>query len=364
MADVLLIEDDQTQRFVAAYALKKAGHQVQEAADGAQGLEMARSLKPQVIVCDVMMPGINGYQFVTALRQDPAISAIPVILLTAMAERTHMRLGMVSGADDYLPKPFRPQELIEAIEAVMAKRNAHHEAVLVSVQDEFVAALEQQKEALASRYESQLIRELNARWTSDQEAGAEQHFADAVILLADLFGSLRAAPLAEDQRTELTRRAVQGAHDTLYLFGASHVLPYGDDLLAVFSSEQDSKSSMAGPRALRAALGLLKADVGGRSGLSVALHTGPLTLIKVQDTLHGDAGSTVVPGESLDKVSSLRKFAKAAGWRVAASAEMTQRLGPAAETGRRSAFSDDQGASAEAVELLALLDVGTDADGA
>jgi CheY-like chemotaxis protein len=122
MAEVLLIEDDEAQRFIAGFALKKAGHAVREAADGAAGIAAAREAHPDVVVCDVVMPGMTGYEVLARLRGDPGLANVPVILLTAMSERQHMRQGMSAGADDYLTKPYRPAELCEAIDAVLARR--------------------------------------------------------------------------------------------------------------------------------------------------------------------------------------------------------------------------------------------------
>ena len=122
MADVLLIEDDEAQRFIAGFALKKAGHVVREAPHGPAGLAAARKARPDVIVCDVIMPGMTGYDVLAQVRGDPALAALPVILLTAMSERRDVRQGMSAGADDYLTKPYRPAELCEAIDAVLARR--------------------------------------------------------------------------------------------------------------------------------------------------------------------------------------------------------------------------------------------------
>ena len=77
MAVVLLIEDDDSQRFVAAFALRKAGHTVHEAPDGPAGLLSARELRPEAIVCDVMMPGMNGYEVVATLRKDAELAVLP-----------------------------------------------------------------------------------------------------------------------------------------------------------------------------------------------------------------------------------------------------------------------------------------------
>src|SRR5881394_37901 len=124
MALILVVDDDRNQRAVAAHALGGCGHEVIEAEDGTQALEITRARRPDLIVCDVVMPGISGFEFVTALRQEEGISDLPVIMLTSMGERAHMRTGMTSGADDYLAKPFSFAELNEAVTALLSKRKA------------------------------------------------------------------------------------------------------------------------------------------------------------------------------------------------------------------------------------------------
>src|SRR3954469_16050500 len=146
MPRVLLIEDDDAQRYVAAFALRKAGHEVHEAPDGPAGLVGAQMHRPDAIVCDVMMPGMTGYEVVGALRNNPDLAGTPIILLTAMSDRKHMREGMTAGADDYLTKPYRPDELCEAITAVLARRQSQHEAFMGSVSGLVEDALEEQKE--------------------------------------------------------------------------------------------------------------------------------------------------------------------------------------------------------------------------
>jgi CheY-like chemotaxis protein len=103
--DILLIEDEETMRCLTATALELEGFTVHQAADGAAGIEAARHHRPDLILCDVMMPGIDGYQVLATLRADPALCHIPFIFLTAKGEKNDLRQGMVSGADDYLTKP-------------------------------------------------------------------------------------------------------------------------------------------------------------------------------------------------------------------------------------------------------------------
>lgn len=331
MANVLLIEDDDTQRLVAAYALRKAGHEVREAGDGVQGLTAARELPPDAIVCDVMMPGMNGYEVLTHLRADAQLATVPVVLLTAMSDRQHMRQGMTAGADDYLTKPYKPGELCEAVMAVLSRRQAQAEAFRSSLSGLVESALEQQKEQLGRQYETKLQREINARWAS-AHAATDLHYANAVVLLADLLGGVQEG--SESALAERVRQAQQSARDTLYLFNATHVMPYGAKLLAVFSAEDATVSMPAGMRAVRTALALAKA-AGKDRPISIAVHTGPVALVAMNDGVHGDQGHALVPGEVVNAVDGLQEAAAQAGWRIAASAAFVQALDGQAAIGRR-----------------------------
>ncbi|WP_251957945.1 response regulator transcription factor [Nostoc commune] len=89
--------------------------------DGLEGLRLAKTEKPDLIRCDVMMPELDGYGVLTALRQDPVTESIPVIFLTAKVGRGDLRQGMELGADDYLTKPFSPEELLKTIKIRLAR---------------------------------------------------------------------------------------------------------------------------------------------------------------------------------------------------------------------------------------------------
>ena len=238
MANLLLIEDDPHQRALASLVLESAGHTVREAGDGDEGLRLAVDDPPELIVCDVVMPGMNGYQLVAAVRKHPTLGATPVILLTSLAERAQMRAGMTAGADDYLPKPFRPEELVEAVHSVLERRRAQYQAIAGSVQDDMDAALARQREMLAARYETQLLQELNAKWNQSMEAGGQASYDVATVLAADLFEVIERHGAAAADPADLLKRAHEAARDALYLFGAVQVLPHRPDVLAVFKPDE------------------------------------------------------------------------------------------------------------------------------
>lgn len=118
---ILLIEDDTVLRENTAELLELSGYDVFTAPDGRKGIEAAWESMPDAILCDIMMPEIDGYGVLEALSKDEQTRKIPFIFLTAKTERKDVRKGMELGADDYLTKPFEEKELIGAIESRIAK---------------------------------------------------------------------------------------------------------------------------------------------------------------------------------------------------------------------------------------------------
>lgn len=125
MARILVIEDEPSIRENMIETLELEGYQAAAAANGRLGVEMARQYRPDLIICDIMMPEMDGYAVLTALREDPLTRTIPFIFASAKAERGSIRQGMSIGADDYLTKPFTPHELLDAIRS----RLARHETI-------------------------------------------------------------------------------------------------------------------------------------------------------------------------------------------------------------------------------------------
>ncbi|MCU7497206.1 MAG: response regulator transcription factor [Ignavibacteria bacterium] len=122
MGKILVIEDHQTVCQTIKRLLEKAGYEVTAAQNGSEGIRLALETLPEVIVCDIMMPGINGYEVLKHLHSIEKTSSIPFIFLTAKAEMTDLRLGMDLGADDYLVKPFKANDLLSAIKTRLEKR--------------------------------------------------------------------------------------------------------------------------------------------------------------------------------------------------------------------------------------------------
>lgn len=121
MKKILLIEDSPEILENASEILELAGYRVFGAASGKAGMEAALEHLPDLIICDVMMPELDGFGVLHLVRKHPALSGIPFIFLTARSERSDFRRGMEMGADDYLTKPFNDTELLNAVESRLKK---------------------------------------------------------------------------------------------------------------------------------------------------------------------------------------------------------------------------------------------------
>ena len=121
MSSILLIEDNLDVRENTAEILELAGYHVTTAVDGKDGIQKAQLHKPDLIICDIMMPVLDGYGVLHLLSKNPETSSIPFIFLTAKVERSDLRKGMEMGADDYITKPFEKLELLSAVESRLKK---------------------------------------------------------------------------------------------------------------------------------------------------------------------------------------------------------------------------------------------------
>lgn len=122
MATVLVVDDEKELREATQEILEYGGYKVLEAANGMEGLDVACKQIPDIILADIIMPQMDGYGLVEALQENPETATIPVILLTALSESQAMRQGMLLGADDYLVKPVMPEDLYNAIDVRLRKK--------------------------------------------------------------------------------------------------------------------------------------------------------------------------------------------------------------------------------------------------
>jgi len=321
MALIVVAEDDMGTLKLIGAALKNLGHEVLSASDGISAWTLIRENRPDVVVSDVNMPGLNGFELLRHVRESTEVGQTPFILLTSLQERRDMRQGMNLGADDYITKPLRPRELTDAVQAQLNRQNVRTAARNLHVQTALNEALEEQAWALHEQYEKRLARELSEQWPGDGSSQPAQTYPQATVLFADILhypawlGELDAAELSQ-----LLKRFYENSGDTVHLFGASAMQFVGEGMLAVFADEDPSLTATHSLRAIKAALGLRAAAVSmagfvrsqfpGRTlpdfAVSMALHSGPVAMMRLEGLLGGSTqlipvGETVVDAMAMQR---------------------------------------------------------------
>jgi CheY-like chemotaxis protein len=121
MAKILIAEDERDIRDLVAFTLRFAGHEVFAASNGEEAVELAPKVNPDLILMDVRMPRMTGYEACKILKADPTLKDIPVVFLSAKGQENEIQQGLSSGAEDYLLKPFAPDQLTSRVKAILAK---------------------------------------------------------------------------------------------------------------------------------------------------------------------------------------------------------------------------------------------------
>jgi DNA-binding response OmpR family regulator len=367
---IVVMDDDASTRALVCAVLRKEGHDVLAAEDGAQGLALIREHRPDLVVSDVQMPNLDGFGVLEAVRANEEIATIPIILLTSLQDRAHMRQGMTTGADDYLTKPFAPQELRDAVCTQLSKLE-RAEAVQAQKVDRAVAsALADQQEKIARLYEKRMAKELSEQWPdSSQATDSQERFTSATVLYADMRDySAWTQRLSSNELKQVVQQFYSGVGDTVHLFGAHYMQFLGDGMLCVFVEASDTTSVNHAMRASKAAFGLqdgiraLDSFVLKKFGerglppfrLNVALHTGPVSFAKLEG-LFGGGGQLTPVGETVTTALKLFQGQPALDWPVAASVQ-TQRLAlPVSRSGRRAMLQlPGRSTALDTVELLSL----------
>jgi DNA-binding response OmpR family regulator len=365
MAVIVVMEDDADLRTLIVQLLTHEGYEVLAADNGSQGLELVGHHRPDLIISDVQMPGMTGFQVLDSVRQSPALSATPVILLTGLQDRVHVRQGMTAGADDYITKPFEPSELTLAVDAQLTRRAGHSARQQVAVTTAVNTAV---NVVLDDLYEQRLEQQLGTGWPAAQSSASDESFANATVLFVDM-ANYRALSeqLSGAELSELLKTFYGSAGDTVHLFGARHMQLVGEGLLAVFVESNDTQSVNHGLRASRAALGLIDSAQRMRHyvqtrfadrqlpefKVAVALHSGPVVLARMDDPLNGAPTQTLPVGDVVSATMLLQKQAQALDWPIVASQAMLASVQDMVKTGRQAAVSlPGRALPVEAAELL------------
>lgn len=326
MALVVVAEDDSGTLKLLSVALHNQGHEVLAATDGASAWALVRQRWPDVIVSDVNMPGMTGFELLQRVREHGELGQTPFILLTSLQERRDMRQGMNLGADDYLTKPLRPRELVDAVAAQLGRQQVRQAARALQVQTALTEALEEQAWALQEQYEKRLARELSEQWPGQAGGADNASHPDATVLFAEVrhYPAWLAA-LSPSDLGLLLKRHYEHCGDTLHLFGATALQCVGEGVLAVFADLQPNPTAPHSLRALKAALALHKAAASMRGfvqhqfpgrdlpafEVGVALYSGPVTMTRLDGLLGGNPQHIPV-GETVVDTMALQRHAQPA----------------------------------------------------
>jgi serine/threonine-protein kinase PpkA len=312
---------------------------VSVATNGIEGLERAGAVRPDVVISEINMPGMDGFALVQALRADPSFATTVVMLLTALDDRASMRRGMGAGADDYLAKPFTRVELLDALDALLRKRGR----IAASI----ASAVQSREEELRRAFAQSLAGNPGAQRAGlDAPAGA---IADQVLPATVLFSDIRnftslAEKLDSSEVAELLMRYFEQTSEPVLRQGGMHLKFIGDGLMAVFADVPGSAPTPPARRAVCAALGLALATHQFRSWLEqrfagrglppfaigVGLHAGEVTICRLGSTA---AKETTPIGDTVNTAARLQSASKELGWTVVASSSVLTQAGEGVQTG-------------------------------
>lgn len=227
MTKILIIEDTRDLREDLVEVLALEGYQVLGAENGLIGLDLARQHKPDLILCDIMMPELDGYGVLEALRNDSEIATIPFIFTTARSERVSMRQGMVLGADDYLIKPFMVTELLDSVKTQLRKRAELNEAAerhLASLRESIATALPHELRTPLNTIMgfSEMLKSEAQRIKPDQIYLWAEHINDASYRLYRLFENYLFYVQLQVQGSEKISRRSNEALEEFTFFVETH----------------------------------------------------------------------------------------------------------------------------------------------
>jgi CRP-like cAMP-binding protein len=291
---VLIIEDNDDIRENVIEILELAGYQVAGASNGKVGVELAFKEIPDIILCDIMMPEMDGYGVLYMLSKRPETIAIPFIFLTAKAEHFDRRKGMEMGADDYLTKPFDDMELLNAIESRLRKKEGQQAFYSKSL--DRLNSLVAKKDGLAAL--QQIITERKARsFKKSQVIYYEGDRGNGLYLV--ISGKVKTIKLAEDGRELMT--GIYSADDYLGINAmlsneeyADTATALEDSLLCLIPKEQLEQLLNLYPEVAREFIKLLANDIREKEEqlLQMAYHSVRKKMAQALLRLHRQPGST------------------------------------------------------------------------
>jgi len=321
---VLVIEDEPSIRNNIMLMLKVEHYAAVGAENGRVGIELARNDPPDLILCDVMMPEMDGFAVLEALRAEPRFAEIPFIFLTALDDRSSMRRGMNLGADDYLPKPFTRNELLEAVNSRLKKFETLTQAL--------AARLVPQQDRLTRKFREKIS---GGDGTVALEDADSEDLTGKITQATVLFSDIRnfttySERLTSDEIAELLNAYLETACAPVIRYRGVVMKFIGDGIMALFETSPTEKGGHHAHRAVRAGLAMQLAALDFRKwiaqrhasrslpdfSIGVGIHTGEVLLCHVGAQGRGEL--TVV-GDTVNIASRLEGQTKRLGWAVVAS---------------------------------------------
>jgi serine/threonine-protein kinase PpkA len=338
MKKILVIEDEPGIRMNLSLMLRAEGFAVTAAENGRIGVERAREIVPDLIISDVMMPELDGFGVLATLRADTRFGATPFIFLTALDDRANMRRGMNLGADDYLPKPFTRDELLDAVRSRLVKQDVMEQAISERMVED--------KDSLRARFRSSLAGTEAEQPSQQLAAGETGKVSEATILFSDIRNfTTYSERLSASDTAEMLNAYYAQACQPIVRHGGRIAKFIGDGVMAVFEPGDGKSRGHHAERGTHAALEMVAASdrfrawVAGRFpdvglpefGIGIGLHSGQVVFCHVGSM--GRADWTAI-GDSVNVASRLQGKTRELGWTIAASDAVINFAGPV-RTGRR-----------------------------
>jgi class 3 adenylate cyclase len=368
---ILVVEDEASIRANLMRLLSLEDFEVAGAENGRAALEVVVQFQPDLILCDVMMPELDGFGVLKALREQEETEAIPLVFLTALDDRDNLRRAMGHGADDYITKPFTRDDVLTAVNARLARLTAARKREAQRVSDQVSEQLSAHEARLLTKFQNSL-------------AGRPQDGLDVMPAHADVTESREATVLFADIRrfttiserlssaevAELLNAYFNAVCEPIVAAGGEAIKFIGDGLMAVFSPEHLSMNrNVEGAhahRALQAALGMTLAAHRFRSwidaryadrnlpdfAIGVGVHTGEVMMCHVGS---GEQREFTAIGDTVNLASRLESKTKELGWSIIASLDCLHAAGAGIEFGQiETVWVRGRAEPVEAVEITGI----------
>ncbi len=372
MIKVLIVDDDEKVRNTALRCLARADVQLASAANGKHGLEQARRIRPDVVICDIEMPGLDGFELLESLRTDADLGKTLVMMLTSQTSRDAQRLGMTLGADDYLTKPFTDRELVSAFDGLLKKLGRMQAVVGAAVKD--------QEEYLRRIFAARLDGGPSGdRYGSDSRFESletpSQILLQATVLFSDIRGFTSIAEkLTASEVANLLTEYFERACEPVIANGGQHLKMMGDGLMAVFTDQAESNKGEsyewpAPRRALAAALSMnelakefahwVAKSFPGR-GLppfqtGFGIHCGEVAISQMGSS--EDKVATAI-GDTVNIAARLESSTKDLGWEIVASRTVVELAGEGVLTAAETSLAvRGKTTSIDVMEVKAISDM-------